>query len=86
MRIFFSNGVRHHHEQSVANLAIRLPALLPVFNAVLQEDEERIAKNFVGILKADAVLALVGEVLCLAPRAIAFGICVAPEMILTLSR
>ena len=67
MRIFFSNGVRHHHEQSVADLAIRLPALLPVFNALLQGDEERIAKDFASILKADAVLALIGEVLRLVP-------------------
>ena len=62
MRIFLSNGVRHHHEQSVADLAKRLPALLPVFNAVLQGHKERIAKHFGSIFKAHPVLALVGEV------------------------
>ena len=67
MRIFFSNGVRHHHEQPVADLAKRLPALLSVFNAVLQGHEEWIPEHLGGVFKADAVLALIGEVLGLIP-------------------
>jgi hypothetical protein len=67
VHIFLSNCVRHHHEQPVADLAKRLPALLSVFNAVLQGHEEWIPKHLGGIFKADAVLALIGEVLGLIP-------------------
>ena len=67
MRIFFSNGVRHHHEQPVANLAVSLPALLPVLDAIFQRHKERISKHFAGILEADAVFAPIGEILGLVP-------------------
>ena len=59
--------MRHHHEQSVADLAKCLPALLPVLNAIFDRHEERIPKHFGSILKADAVLPLVGEVFGLVP-------------------
>ena len=67
MRIFLSNGMCHHHEQRIFDLAIGSPTLLPVLNTIFDRHEERIAKDFAGVFKADAVLALIGEVLGLVP-------------------
>ena len=67
MHIFLSNGVRHHHKQASLNLSVSLPALLSTLDALRQRHEERIQKYLAGQLEADAVLALISEVLRLVP-------------------
>jgi hypothetical protein len=44
-----------------------LPALLSVYNAVINDNMHRIKKHLCGLLETDAVLALVGEVFGLIP-------------------
>ena len=59
--------MRNHHKQPAIDLTEGLPALLPAYDLILYRNKKRIAEYFAGILKADLVLALVGEVLGLIP-------------------
>jgi len=44
-----------------------MPALLPVHDTIHQEHARWVVKDLTGLLEADAVLALIGEVLRLVP-------------------
>ena len=57
----------HHDQQHPSDHAEGLPALLSVFNPVLKGHLQGIAEDLGGLLEAQPMLALVGQVLGLVP-------------------